>query len=120
MSSNMHIKKVCQHCNAVFIARTTVTKYCGSDCAKKAYKERKRKERLEESRVITKNKIEKPIVELNTKDYLTIKEVCQLLAISRSTLWRSVKNKDIPSIKIGRRTLFKRADVDYSLNRLMS
>lgn len=38
MSSNIKIKKNCQHCGQEFIARTTVIKYCGDYCAKKAYK----------------------------------------------------------------------------------
>uniref|UniRef100_UPI0028B10B01 hypothetical protein n=1 Tax=Sphingobacterium multivorum TaxID=28454 RepID=UPI0028B10B01 len=38
MSSNIKIKKICQQCGQEFIARTTVTKYCGDNCAKKAYK----------------------------------------------------------------------------------
>ena len=42
MSSNIHIPKTCQFCGKAFIARTTVTKYCGNSCAKKAYKKRKR------------------------------------------------------------------------------
>ena len=28
MSSNIRISKVCQHCNRVFTAKTTVTKFC--------------------------------------------------------------------------------------------
>ncbi|WP_458627117.1 hypothetical protein [Winogradskyella sp. PC D3.3] len=38
MSSNLFIPKTCKHCGNAFTARTTVTKYCGDTCAKKAYK----------------------------------------------------------------------------------
>ena len=47
MSSNLYIPKTCKHCGNAFTARTTVTKYCGDTCAKKAYKARKRKEKVQ-------------------------------------------------------------------------
>jgi hypothetical protein len=47
MSSNLFIPKTCQHCGSAFTARTTVTKYCGDSCAKKAYKARKRQEKIQ-------------------------------------------------------------------------
>jgi hypothetical protein len=42
MSSNIRIAKVCNYCGSQFMARTTVTRYCGDICAKKAYKQRER------------------------------------------------------------------------------
>jgi len=47
MSSNIEIERICQHCDKDFIAKTTVTKYCSDDCAKRAYKARKRAEKTE-------------------------------------------------------------------------
>ena len=49
MSSNIEVLKICQHCEMEFTARTTVTKYCGDACAKRAYKARKRVEKVEQS-----------------------------------------------------------------------
>ena len=46
MSSNIEIERICQHCNKDFIAKTTVTRYCSDDCAKRAYKARKRAEKI--------------------------------------------------------------------------
>jgi hypothetical protein len=47
MSSNIRIPKICQHCGNEFVPKTTVTKYCGDDCAKRAYKKRKRDEKVQ-------------------------------------------------------------------------
>ena len=47
MSSNIQIEKVCQWCGKNFIARTTQTAYCSKRCAEHAYKDRKRKEKME-------------------------------------------------------------------------
>jgi hypothetical protein len=47
MSSNLFIPKSCKHCGKAFTARTTVTNYCGDTCAKKAYKARKRNEKIQ-------------------------------------------------------------------------
>lgn len=48
MSSNIRVPKICQLCGAEFIAKTTVTKFCGDNCAKRAYKKRKREQKVKE------------------------------------------------------------------------
>ena len=53
MSSNIRIDKICQHCGEEFVAKTTVTKYCGDVCAKRAYKARKRKEKIQAAKAQT-------------------------------------------------------------------
>ena len=58
MSSNLQIPKGCQHCGNSFVARTTVTKYCGDTCAKRAYKKRKRNEKIKAALVVTQNEIQ--------------------------------------------------------------
>lgn len=47
MSSNIEIKKKCRWCGCEFIARKTTTEYCSHRCAGLAYKDRKRKEKLD-------------------------------------------------------------------------
>jgi hypothetical protein len=49
MSSNIRVNKICEFCNSLFVARTTVTRFCGDVCAKRAYKARKRLEAINES-----------------------------------------------------------------------
>lgn len=112
MSSNIRIERICQHCGNQFVAKTTVTKYCGDDCAKRAYKVRQKKAKIESSIEETQAIKLKPIVELMTKEYLSISETCQLLGLSRWTVWRALKSNQIAATKIGRRTIIKRSHLE--------
>ena len=38
MSSNIFVQRICEECGNEFTARTTVTRFCGDRCAKRAYK----------------------------------------------------------------------------------
>jgi excisionase family DNA binding protein len=112
MSSNIRIQRICQHCDKEFIAKTTVTKYCSDDCAKRAYKIRKRAEKVASSNKETRSTISRPIEELKAKEFLTITEACQLLSVSRWTIWRAIQRDELTAGKIGRRTLIRRADLE--------
>ncbi|HEY4937191.1 MAG TPA: hypothetical protein VII44_11450, partial [Puia sp.] len=57
MSSNIRLKKVCQHCGNLFTAKTTVTKFCSDDCAKRNYKKRKREEGIQVSNEATSQEV---------------------------------------------------------------
>jgi len=87
--------------------------YCSSDCAKKAYKVRIRNEKMIGSDKQTHLAKNKTVVELQTKDFLSITETCQLLPISRWTIWRAIRNHQLSVAKIGRRTLIRRSDLDH-------
>jgi excisionase family DNA binding protein len=111
MSSNIRIEKTCQFCGNVFTAKTTVTKFCSTDCARKAYKDR-----------IRMNKIENAIKEetafnqfnpiISQKDYLNIKEAGQLLGASRWTIYRLIEAGKLKASKLGARTIIKRNEID--------
>lgn len=49
--------------------------------------------------------------EINKKEFLSIKETCVLLGISRTTLYRQTKRGEIKTINIGKRVIIKRADL---------
>jgi excisionase family DNA binding protein len=112
MSSNIRITRICQYCDTAFTAKTTVTKYCGDNCAKRAYKERKKKEKIESSHQETERVSNYKWHEVNERDFLNIRETCLLLGISRATLWRLTKEKLIKSKSIGTKRIFRRADID--------
>ncbi|GAA4445683.1 helix-turn-helix domain-containing protein [Pontibacter saemangeumensis] len=112
MSSNITIQRICQHCGKEFTARTTVTQYCGDACAKRAYKARQKAAKVETSNRQTKAIKEKPMEDLKAKAFLSVADTCQLLGISRWTLWRLIKRGELPAAKFGRSILIKRADID--------
>jgi excisionase family DNA binding protein len=113
MSSNIEIKKYCECCGNEFTAKTTVTRYCGDVCAKRAYKARKRAEKINVSIVeVAKKKEQKPFQDISKKEYLNVKEVCELFGISRRTIYRLFESGEIEKIKIRSRTIVKRSDLN--------
>ncbi len=115
MSSKIRVQRICQHCNREFTAQTTVTKYCSLKCAQRAYKARKKAEKIKRSNVETLQTKIRPIEQLKAKEFLSINEVCQLVGISRRTVYRLIEQGDLKKIKIGSRTIIKRT----TLNRLL-
>lgn len=112
MSSSIRINRICQHCGNEFVAKTTVTKYCGDNCAKRAYKARKKAEKIESSNKETQEIITQPITELQTLDFLSVQEVCQLFKVSRTTVWRLMKDGKVNAARIGRKKFITRASIN--------
>lgn len=112
MSSNIRVQRVCQQCGDEFTAKTTVTKFCGDICAKRAYKQRKRDEKITESNVETAKVIALPILEVQSKEFLSIADACLLLGISRQTIWRAMKAGRIEPLKLRGRRVLRRGDID--------
>ncbi|WP_293890849.1 helix-turn-helix domain-containing protein [Flavobacterium sp.] len=123
MSSNIRIQRVCQFCKQTFVAKTFSTKYCSHNCNSKDYKRKLKEERI--SAVNKEVKIEKTIKKsskaefsvelLNQKPYLNIAEVCILLNISDSTIRKYLKNGLIPSLRIGKKHIVKKVDLESIL-----
>ena len=112
MSSNIRVKRICEYCEMEFTAKTTVTKYCGDTCAKRAYKARKRTAKISESKKETKQKIIKPILELKAKEFLSIPEASQLLGVSKRTIYRLLQKGELSKGKLGSRTILRRIDIN--------
>lgn len=112
MSSKIEITKVCQHCGKEFIAKTTVTKFCGHACAAKSYKKRKKTEKLNQVKSPTEQRTDYNFSQLNEKEYLSIADTCQLLGASRMTIYRQIKNGNINAVKLGRRTIIKKSEIE--------
>lgn len=119
MSSNLQIPKVCQHCGNSFVARTTVTKYCGDTCAKRAYKKRKRDVKIKAALVETQNDIQglqtSQSIQTSTlysKQFLSIQEAANLIGASRWTIQRMIQREQLKAAKFGRRTIIARTEID--------
>ncbi|GAB4017481.1 helix-turn-helix domain-containing protein [Spirosoma koreense] len=112
MSSNIRVKRICEQCGNEFEARTTVTKTCSDACAKRAYKARQRAAKVAISHEQTRQIIAKPIQDIRAKETLNIADASKLLGVSRWTIWRAIGAGRLSAIKLGRRTLIRRSDVD--------
>lgn len=119
MSSNLRIKKICQHCNAVFIAKTTVTQYCSDACAKANYKKRLKEHKMDASRSLTRQQLSPQASNTVTisestkplKELITLSELSAITGLSERTFYRLMKDHKFPRLKIGQRLLFKKIDV---------
>ncbi|HVX51830.1 MAG TPA: helix-turn-helix domain-containing protein [Chitinophagaceae bacterium] len=129
MSSNIRVKKICQHCNKSFIAKTTVTKFCSDDCAKRNYKKRQKQQKITNTILDTNYQLigryhDSAPVHRNTKkeklpqEYVSISSLSEILGIAERSLFRAIKAEGFPKLKIGRRLLFnKQQVVDYFISK---
>ena len=113
MSSNIYIQRICLDCGKEFTARTTVTQYCSLRCGGRNYKKRKRQEMIRESNVETLTARIKPNLDIESKQFLCIVDACALLGISRQSIWRAMKSGRLCSVRIGRRVVIRRQDLDH-------
>lgn len=117
MSSNIRLEKTCNHCGNIFTAKTTVTQYCSNDCAKKAYKLRKRSAKIDSVIQAEKQKAQSQLpVPVTDKDFLSIEETCQLIGASRWTIYRLIDKGQLMAKKIGSRTIIPRKGIDHLFN----
>ncbi len=116
MSSNIQVKRICEYCGKVFIAKTTTTRYCSNKCNSASYKAIKRKHRVLEIN----EKVEKTIKtkllekEINTKDndILTISEAAAFLRVCRRTIYNWLDNNTIKGKRISnRKILISKSDL---------
>lgn len=117
MSTNIRLTRICQYCGKDFEAKTTVTAYCSHPCAQRAYKDRKRAEKIGVSNEHTRQVIERPMEEIRAKEFLNMADASKLLGVSRWTLWRHIKAGTINAVKIGSRTVVRRVDIDRLFER---
>lgn len=113
MSSNIQVQRICQHCRTEFTARTTVTKYCSHKCSQRAYKARKRSEKVKQSNTETTLIKNQPIEELKAKEFLTVSEVSKLIGCSRQNVYKLINTGKLKATNIlKKKTIVRRCDLD--------
>jgi len=113
MSSNIKITRICQYCGQEFIAQTTVTRYCGDHCAKRAYKARIKKQKIEASEVETQNIRQLSSIAAKTFEYLTVNDVASMLKCDRRTVHHMIKSGRLNAINLSiRKTRILKKDLD--------
>jgi excisionase family DNA binding protein len=118
MSSNIRVTKICIFCNNEFTAKTTVTKYCSLICASRWNKQKVRNAKIEISNEKVKAVKLVPIIDLKTKEFLTVKESALLLNCSRQNVNKLISNGKLKATNIlARKTIIKRSDLDELFNK---
>ncbi len=112
MSSNIEIPKVCNFCDKTFIAKTFSTKFCSHNCSRKAWKLKIKNAKILAVHRDTNEKLVGEIMgEITSKEFLSIKETCLLLGISRMSLHRYLKSGLIKPIKLGGRIIIPKKSI---------
>ncbi|WP_157098033.1 hypothetical protein [Niabella ginsenosidivorans] len=57
MSSNIRLKKICQHCRQPFVAQKTTTRFCSHACASSNYKKRLKEQKVTKAILATKQQV---------------------------------------------------------------
>lgn len=113
MSSTIQVQRICQYCDKEFTARTTVTKYCGDDCAKRAYKAKQRAAKIEASNSETKRIRSKPIEEIKANEFLSVTQVSKLIGCSRQNVYKLINTGKLRATNIlQKKTIVKRSELD--------
>ena len=113
MSSKIKVQRICEYCNHEFTAQTTTTRYCSSYCNKAGYKLQVKNAKIEKSNIQTSAIKNKPILDVQAKEFLKVKEVAILLNCSLRSAYYYIQSGKLNSVNIGQRiTRVKRSDID--------
>jgi excisionase family DNA binding protein len=115
MSTSIKVTRICEHCGKEFTAQTTKTRYCSHLCNSRAYKQKAKQAKVERSNIDTSQKRTEPIDVLKAKEYLNIGEVAKLVGISKRTIYRLIQQGDLPRVKVRRRTIIRRIELEKLL-----
>jgi predicted DNA-binding transcriptional regulator AlpA len=121
----MKITKKCGFCGNPFIAQKMNTKYCSHQCNQKHYRIKQKKKNVLSSLAppIQQEEIipySSKLSEIKSKEFITLKECMILLSISRTTIWRLIKNKNLQTAKLGSKTYIKQSELFNLLNNQIS
>lgn len=113
MSSNIRIIRVCNYCGEEFTAKTTVTKYCSHKCNSRDYKRRVKQLKIEASNKETRNTkpqlIKNP--SFDAKSLISVKEFCETMSVSKSTLYRLFDDHKLNRVRIKGRVFISRKEI---------
>lgn len=129
MSSNLRITKICAYCGERFIAQKTSTRFCSHKCSQRAYKEKLKHEliasldidRIEQNYFSAKKSQKSSptskhslinLSTLNKKEYLSLRETAIVLGVGKSTVHRYCVAGTLKCIKMNRRIVIRRTDLD--------
>ncbi len=113
MSSNFEVQRICAHCSNEFTAQTTTTMYCSKKCNSAAYKAKIRNVKISVSNKQTLRIKNEPIEQLKAKEFLTVREVSNLLNCSIRSTYYYIETGTIKAVNLGQRiTRVKRSEID--------
>lgn len=119
MTSYIKVQRICKMCGTEFTARTTATQYCSPLCSKRAYKVRKREEKVEACNEDTRKAKPRNVVEVDveSREFLTVTQAAKLIGCSRRNIYYLIDAGQLKATNImKKKTIINRADIDQLLN----
>ncbi|MGM9479351.1 helix-turn-helix domain-containing protein [Pedobacter sp. GSP4] len=111
MSSNLKILRKCECCNQTFIAKKTVTRFCGKACNSRYYKSKARADKIQSSDLETVSRDFKYQVSHLDREVLSVAEVAYLLRSHKGTVYGMINSGTLKAAKIHtRKTVVLRMD----------
>ena len=93
------IQKQCAICGKSFTPKTVNSIYCAKQCTDIAYRKRKAQQKKEEQRKVISNKIP------DDRKYISVPEAIILFSVTKSSLYRHIRQGQIPAVNIGSRLI---------------
>lgn len=103
MSSNFTVKKVCEQCGQIFLAKTTVTRFCSKTCNSKNYKQQIRNEKIGKSNEVVRTVISHQLHELNSLEFLSVKAAAKLLGASDKIVHNMIRSGRLKATNLSAR-----------------
>lgn len=113
MSSNFTVNRICEHCGNVFVAKTTVTRFCGKLCSRRASKQKSRSEKIAPMDQAVKKVLEAKDPDLTSAEFLNVKSAAKLLRASDKMIYHLINIGKLNAVNLSKRkTLVYRKDID--------
>ena len=92
VASKIEIKKVCEFCGKEFLALKRTTRFCSKTCMDRAYKQKLRKQQVQEVENHVKEiAMNNPFfIDVKTKDYLSPLEASKLIGVTTRSIYNLI------------------------------
>ena len=109
-TSKFRVLRTCEFCGKEFYAQKVTTRFCSRRCNELAYKQRRRQRQITEAEARV---LQKPIVEVGNKEFLSLQDTSVLFGITKRSVYNLIYNGVLQAFKLSSRmTLIRRADIE--------
>ena len=113
MSSNFTMQKTCEQCGKLFVARTSVTRFCSLKCNNKNLKLRKKVSYFMPEQKVTRKRVNHTLDELTALEFLDVRGAAKLLGASEKIVRLMISSGRLKATNLSvRKTVISRKDID--------
>lgn len=119
MTSYIKVQRICKMCGAEFTAQKTSTQYCSGACSKRAYKARKRDEKVSacNNEVATRKPMKVKEIPIEQRGFLSVTQVAELIGCSRQNVYYLINTGQLKAVNImKKKTIISRSDLNTLLD----